>query len=355
MNCRERFLIAVNGGKPDRVPLFDFLEGKKIFKEVLGKDIKSPSGADITECSIKLGLDAVFIAYGGFYNAENIKLGDIYTDEWGVVYKNTGVSWPFDPPYDVAIRGRDDLEKWLKNKPDPCLKSRLDDIKAALEISNGRVAVIGGVIGPLTLAILTLGFEGMLMKLMDEPYMVEEIFKASCDYHKVAAGKMIDAGADAIFVCEDLGFNDGIFAPPGIYRKHLFPYLSALIDEIKSKNVPVLLHSCGNVNEILDDLAGFGISALHPLQRKAGMDIEDIRKRYGTKLCLIGNIDATDTLAYGSLKAIENEVRNTIDIAGRDGAYVLASDSDYHDGIPPKNFIAMVKAARRYGKYPVKL
>ena len=354
MNGRERFLIAVNGGKPDRVPIFDFLEGKKIFKEVLGKDIISPSGADITECSIRLGLDAVFIAYGGFYNAENIMLGDIYTDEWGVVYKNTGVSWPIDPPYRAAIKDRDDLEKWLKNKPDPCLKSRLDDLNAALKISNGKVAVIGGVIGPLTLAILTLGFEGMMMKLMDEPDVVEEIFKTSNDYHKVAAGKMIEAGADAIFVCEDLGFNDGIFAPPSLYRKYLFPYLSALIDEIRNKSVPVLLHSCGNVNEILDELAGFGISALHPLQRKAGMDIESIRKRYGNKLCLIGNIDATDTLAYGSVKAIENEVRNTIDIAGRDGAYVLASDSDYHDGIPPKNFLAMVKAARRYGRYPVK-
>jgi uroporphyrinogen decarboxylase len=354
MDCRERFITAVNGGKPDRVPIFDFLEGRRIFKEVLEKDIESPSGADITECSIKLGFDAVFIAYGGFYNSESVELGDIYTDEWGVVYKNTGVSWPIDPPYRAAIKDRDDLEKWLKNIPDPWLENRLNDINTALEISNGRIAVIGGVIGPLTLAILTLGFEGMLMKLMDEPDMVEEIFRVSTDFHKVAVEKMASAGADAIFVCEDLGFNDGIFAPPDIYRKYLFPYLSSLIDEIRIKNVPVLLHSCGNVNEVLDDLAGFGISALHPLQRKARMDIESVRKRYGTKLCLIGNIDATDTLAYGSVREIENEVRNTIDIAGKDGAYVLASDSDYHDGIPPKNFIAMVNAARRFGKYPVK-
>jgi len=53
--------------------------------------------------------------------------------------------------------------------------------------------------------------------------------------------------------------------------------------------------------------------------------------------------------------AIENGVKDTINIAGRDGAYILASDSDYHDGIPPKNFIAMVKAAKLYGKYPVGL
>ena len=186
-----------------------------------------------------------------------------------------------DPPYDAAIKNRDDLEKWLKNKPDPFLKSRLDDLKAALKISNGEVAVIGGVIGPLTLAILTLGFEGMLMKLMDEPDMVEEIFKTSCDYYKVAANKMIDAGADAIFVCEDLGFNDGIFAPPGIYRKHLFPYLSSLIDEIKGRNVPVLLHSCGNVNEILDDLADLVFQRFIPSREKPAWILEESGKDTG--------------------------------------------------------------------------
>ncbi|MCL5986994.1 MAG: hypothetical protein M1371_10620 [Actinobacteria bacterium] len=355
MTCRERFLIAINGGKPDRVPIYDFLEGKKIFKEVLGKDIKSPSGIDITECSIKLGFDAVFIAYGGFYTIENVELGEIYTDEWGVVYKNTGVSWPIDAPYDSAIKDRSDLEKWLKNIPDPYLKSRSNDIKKAMEISNGEIAVIGGVVGPLTHAILVLGFEGMLMKLMDEPDIAEEVFRISSDFYKAASDKMIEAGVDAIFVCEDLGLNDGIFASPKIYRKYLFPYLSDLINRINEKKVPVLLHSCGNINEILDDLVSFGISALNPLQRKAKMDIEKVRKRYGTTLCLIGNIDASDTLPYGSIKEIENEVINTINIAGRDGAYVLASDSDYHDGIPPKNFIAMINAAKRYGKYPIKL
>jgi uroporphyrinogen decarboxylase len=164
---------------------------------------------------------------------------------------------------------------------------------------------------------------------------------------------MIEAGVDAVCICEDLGFKTGTFASPKIYRKHLFPYMAELVDCSKQQGVPVFLHSDGNVNEILDDLVGLGIDVLHPLERKSKMDIGMIRKRYGNRICLAGNIDASDTLPNGPPERIEREVRETIDIAGRDGAFILASDSDYHDGIPPVNFIVMIEAAKKYGKYPI--
>lgn len=355
MNRRERFLVALEGGKPDRVPIFDFLEGKKIFKEVLGKDVSMPEGGDIAKCSIKLGFDAAFVAYGGFCYTGGAKVGEVYTDEWGATYKNTGVSWPVDKPIDYPVKTRSDLEEWIKSKPDPYRGSRLDDINKALEVSGGEIAILGGVLGPLTTATFVLGFTNTLIKLMEEPDIVEEVFKISNDFYNVAADRMIEAGVDAVFIAEDLGFRSGTFASPEIYRKYLFPYLLEQIDRVTKQKVPAMLHADGNLNEILDDLVASGISSLHPIERKSEMDIEKIRKRYGTKLCLIGNIDASDTLVYGSLKKIENEVIKTIDIAGRDGAYVLASDSDYHDGIPPNNFIAMIKAAKKYGEYPIKL
>jgi uroporphyrinogen decarboxylase len=353
MNKKERFLTALKGGKPDRVPVFDFLEGKRIFTEILGKDTGEIDGKDIAECSIKLGFDAAFIAYGGFCNAKNIKPGDIYKDEWGVTYKNTGMSWPFDSPYDFPVKNKEDLKEWLKNVPDPNIPGRLDDIKGALSAAGNEIAIIGGVIGPITTAILSLGFEGTLMNMLDNPKMVQEVFEASCNFYNIAAMKMIDAGVDAIFVCEDLGFKTSLFVSPDIMRKQLFPYLFKQFDEIKKKKIPIMFHSDGNINEVVDDLIKAGISALHPLERKSDMDIAKVRMKYGNDICLVGNIDASDTLVYGSEDEIIKEVKKTIETAGADGAFILASDSDYHDGIPPENFIAMIKAAKKYGKYPV--
>jgi len=353
MNKKERFMTALKGGKPDRVPVFDFLEGKRIFKEILGKNSGEIDGKDVAECSVRLGFDAAFIAYGGFFNAKNIKTGDIYKDEWGVTFKNTGVSWPFDAPYDFPVKNKKDLKEWLQNIPDPNIPGRLDDIRSAINFAGSEIAIVGGVIGPITTAILVLGFEGALLNLMDDPAMVEEVFEASCNFYNIAAIKMIEAGVDAVFVCEDLGFKTGLFTSPDIMRKHLFPYLFRQFDEIKKRKIPIMFHADGNINEVVDDLAKAGISALHPLERKSGMDIAKVRTKYGNSLCLVGNIDASDTLIYGSEDEIAIEVKETIESAGKNGAFILASDSDYHDGIPPQNFIAMIKAAKKYGEYPL--
>jgi uroporphyrinogen decarboxylase len=360
MTGRERFLMAMQGEKPDRIPVFDFLEGRRIFKEVLGIDIDLPAGDEIARCSLRLGFDGIFIGYGGFSGTDEVdpnsgefNTAGVYRDEWGVSYKSTGVSWPWDSPCDHPIDTRDDFEKWKPNAPDPLRDDRLNDIRAAMEQAGGEAVVMGGIVGPLTTATFLFGFTGTCLKLIDEPDFVEEIFKVSNDFYIPAINRMIEAGVDAICLCEDLGFKTGTFASPKIYRKHLFPYVAELIDSAKKRGAPVFFHCDGNVNEILDDLVGLGIDVLHPLERKSNMDIGFIRKRYGTKICLAGNIDASDTLPNGPLERIEREVRETIDIAGRDGAYILASDSDYHDGIPPENFIAMIEAAKRYGKYPV--
>ncbi len=356
MNKKERFLTAINGGIPDRVPVFDFLEGKRIFEEIMGQEINSPSTRHIVECSIKLGFDAVVIEYGGFFNMEeSIGIGKTYVDEWGVSYKNTGVSWPIDSPIGHPVNDLKDLELWLKNLPDPNLPSRLDNIKESMVISNNEIAIIGGITGPLTQAILIMGFEGLLTKILYEPDFVEKIFRASRDYHRIAIDKLIESGVDIILVADDLGFNSGLFASPGLYKKHLFPYLFDLFHSVLKRDIPIMLHADGNLNEILDDLVSAGISALHPIERKSNMDIGRIKKRYGKGLCLVGNINASDTLVYGPIDRIVSEVKNTINIAGRDGSYILASDSDYHDGIPPRNFIEMIKAAKKYGKYPIEI
>jgi uroporphyrinogen decarboxylase len=361
MTGRERFLTAMNGEKPDRIPVFDFLEGKRIFEEVLGITIDLPNGDEVARCSLGLGFDGIFIGYGGFSGTDEVGFNSgessagVYKDEWGVCYKSTGVSWPWDSPCDHPIDTREDFEKWKTTAPDPGRDDRLTDIRGAMGEAGGEAAVMGGIVGPLTTATFLLGFTGTCFKLIDEPDFVEEIFKVSNDFYIPAIDRMIEAGVDAICICEDLGYKTGTFASPKIYRKHLFPYVAELIDCSKKRAVPVFFHCDGNVNEILDDLVGLGIDVLHPLERKSNMNIGNIRKRYGTRLCLAGNIDASDTLPNGPLERIDREVRETIDCAGREGAFILASDSDYHDGIPPENFIAMIEAGKKYGKYPIAL
>jgi len=351
MNSRERFLIALKGGKPDRVPVLDFLGGIKIFRKVLGKDIDKPTVDDMVDCAEKIGFDAVIIEDGGFWNVEDSVIGNTYKDEWGVTYKNIGYSWPFDGPSDYPVKNQEGLDIWIRNKPDPYLPARIDGLKRALEISKGEFTIIGEVAGPLTIATLVLGFDGLLIRLVKEPDFIEEIFKTAYDFYNVAIDRICEARVDAIMVAEDLGFNTALFASPQIYRKHLFPYLFSMFDRINKKDMPIILHSDGNLNEILDDIVGAGIAGLNPVEKKANMDIGKIRKRYGNRLCLIGNIDSSGVLVNGPVSKIISDVKQAIETAGKDGAYVLGGDGGYHDGIPTENYIAMIRAAKEFGKY----
>ena len=133
------------------------------------------------------------------------------------------------------------------------------------------------------------------------------------------------------------------------FHKFFLPSLIELIDYIDSLGVPVLLHSCGNINEYLDDLARTKISAIHPMQRTAKMDIGKIKQRYGERLCLIGNIDSSQTLPYGTPEQVAAETRETIDIAAPGGGYILASDHSLHDGIPIENIVKMMEVGLEYG------
>ena len=110
-----------------------------------------------------------------------------------------------------------------------------------------------------------------------------------------------------------------------------------------------------DINQILDDLVGIGINGLHPIERKSDMDIVAIRKRYGDRLCLIGNVDSTIALCSGTPEDVRGQVLELLEQVAPAGGFILASDSDLRDDMPIENIQAMFDTGRAYGKYPIAL
>jgi len=81
------------------------------------------------------------------------------------------------------------------------------------------------------------------------------------------------------------------------------------------------------------------------------MDLAFVKKNYGDKLCIIGNIDSSRTLPFGTPEQVEVETLEALRIAAPGYGYVLASDHSLHDGIPVKNILRMFECARKYGAY----
>ena len=348
MNRTERFLAALKVQQPDRVPMFDFLFQEPMYEALIGRRPGGYNGRDAVACALALDHDGVWLPFGGFSGYQPVFLAeDIYRDEWGTTYRKTPSSWPIDAPIDYPIKTRADLRGY--RAPDPTLPGRTAEIETARRMDNDGIALLGGVQGPLTTAWLLMGYEAIATALYDDPGLIDEVFHISNAFFKEAARLSVQAGCAGIWVSEDLGDSTRCFFKLAHYRKHMLPPFAELVEYVAGLGVPALLHSCGHITDYLDDLVQTPISAVHPLQRTAGMDLGAVKEKYGRRVCLIGNIDSSRTLPYGTPADVAAEVRAAIDTAAPGGGYILASDHSLHDGIPVENVRAMFQAGATYG------
>ncbi|MDH5363049.1 MAG: uroporphyrinogen decarboxylase family protein, partial [Aigarchaeota archaeon] len=93
-----------------------------------------------------------------------------------------------------------------------------------------------------------------------------------------------------------------------------------------------------------------GIKGIHPVE-PGTMDLEDVKRRYGHRICILGNVDCRYVLPFGSEQDVREDVRRCIDAAAKGGGYVLTSSNSIHANCKPDNVLTMVDEARKYGKY----
>jgi len=116
------------------------------------------------------------------------------------------------------------------------------------------------------------------------------------------------------------------------------------------RNLPLILHSDGNLWQVMDDLIEIGFDALHPIEPKA-MDIQETKLAVGDRLCLIGNVELDYPLSRGKPSDVEDAVRYLIETVAPGGGYCLGSSNTITSYVPLENFVAMVEACFKYGYY----
>src|SRR5450756_1181249 len=109
LTSRERFLTALTGGTPDRVPVFDFLFDQSLYEHVIGRRPDTLNVPDVVALSDALGLDAVYAGAGGPIGYADRRLtANTYVSEWGTTYQQNPAAWPIDAPIGVPIADRAD-------------------------------------------------------------------------------------------------------------------------------------------------------------------------------------------------------------------------------------------------------
>ena len=126
------------------------------------------------------------------------------------------------------------------------------------------------------------------------PGWVHDYSRVYTDFYKAHFKRLFEQGVvpDAIRLCEDLAYRDRLFCSPKLFEELLFPYYREMVEFFHSYGIPVMMHSDGYVDEVLELIVEAGFDALNPMEVKAGCDVVRYAQRYGDKLVFVGGCDA---------------------------------------------------------------
>jgi uroporphyrinogen decarboxylase len=361
MTGKERILAALNLEQPDRVPLFELAYNESsiigIARHFTDRLPPMKPVADMTPDELLMIFDALALfieeldieGVAARVLEQEEPLGEGYfNDKWGITYKRNpfGLAFPMDGP----IKSASDLKGYRPPKTDPdvdlmmlsMVKARFEGKSAIVFCSHDCFRYSWGLRG---------GLEHLLMDYIENPKLVHELARMSTDYHKQQVAEALDAGVDAVVFEDDIAFNANTMMSPAQFDEFIGPYMKELVDLVHQKGGKALKHSDGNLWPIIDRFIEIGFDGIHPLQPQGGMDLKKVKEHCGDKVCLLGNIDCSELLPWGTEDEVERAVKKAVKDAAPGGGYIMSSSNTIHPGCKPENYLAMVRAARKYGKY----
>jgi uroporphyrinogen decarboxylase len=198
--------------------------------------------------------------------------------------------------------------------------------------------------------VLSLGMEGFAIALYDSRPLVEQLLDLYYDWMAVVAERICQMGFDLFITTDDFAFKSALMFSPRIFQELMVPRYRRVVEKI---TIPWVLHSDGNIMEVVETLLDLGVSGLHP-NEKGAMDIRAMKRKYGDRVCLLGNVDL-NLLGMGSPGEVDLEVKELIRDVGPGGGYILTSGNSLASYLKPECVLAMAEAVKKYGRYPIHL
>jgi len=199
--------------------------------------------------------------------------------------------------------------------------------------------------GVLENVVSLVGYERLCYWSVDDPDLLGEVFDAVGSrlvrYYEVCAGY---ENVGACFVNDDWGFKTQTMLPPAGMRRYVLPWHKRIVAVIHAAGRPALLHSCGNLGELMEDvIEEIGFDAKHSFEDSI-LPIEDAYERWGDRIALLGGIDV-DFLCRSQPDAIRARCRAMLDRAAERGGYALGSGNSIPEYVPDAHFLAMTSVA----------
>ena len=307
---------------------------------------------------LKMRFESDFRRIGLNVGIPNI-VGGIFENGFGNKLKKADPHLYFDTIYhplkEADIKDLENMK--IPDADDPALYYGLKD-RAKDLFENSEYAIVAdfGVPGFYETSQKLRGYENIACDLMiDRDFVTalyDRLFELQKKYFKNYLGQ-VGKYVQVIGYADDLGMQDRTQMAPEIYREVIKPYHKKIFKFIHEQaDVKILLHSCGSIVTLIDDLIDAGVDILNPVQTKAvGMDPVLLKERFGERVVFWGGIDEQYILPYGTIAQVYEEVEEMIRIMGKNGGYILSPGHNIQADTPVENVVAMFEGAKKYRTY----
>jgi len=347
----ERFLRAITTRDPGPVPVGELFADSETMGAFLGEDVKRFATAkDISEGIKLLEKTVKFCTRAG----------------WDYVNAHSLLGFPgfrFNITENTSTEVKDGKRGWLDDNAGPIM-SWEDFESYEWPESPGMINIASKALSDLVpegmkLMVLPgglfewttwlMGLVPFSYALADQPALIDAVIEKVSDIIYRGIEELVEfPKVGGLFVGDDMGFNTATMVSPGILREKFFPHLKRVVDLAHSAGKIVILHSCGNLEAVMDDLCDTGIDAKHSFEDKI-MPVEEVYRRWGNRIGIIGGVDV-GLLSSGSEADVRKRTREILDVCGHSGHYVLGTGNSVANYIPIKNYIAMLDEGRKWNK-----
>jgi uroporphyrinogen decarboxylase len=335
MTKREIIHLTLNGGIPPYVP-WSFKFTQEPAEMLRGyyhlTDLDLPLGNHI----LNLGSDI------GFF--EELP-GCMYKDVFGVVWdrsvdKDIGI--PLQPVLENPVLGD---YKFPNPEDFRFFKNIMPEIEAKPDLF--RVYQIG--FSLFERAWTLRGMENLLMDFYLNPDFVHNLLSKITDYNIIQIDKALSYDIDAVYFGDDWGQQHGLIMGYNLWREFILPQLTRMYSRVRQANRFVMIHSCGDVDELFPDLIHAGVNCFNPFQPEV-MDVATLMTQFHKKLCFHGGLSIQKILPFGTHKEVSHETQRLISL-GKNGGLILSPSHSVESDTPLENILAMIDVVQSQRGY----
>jgi uroporphyrinogen decarboxylase len=190
-----------------------------------------------------------------------------------------------------------------------------------------------------------------IVQLAEQPQEMKDLAQSRVDESLERGRRIKEWGTvDCMFLCSDYCFNDNPFLSPAMFDEFVTPYLKQLVAGYREQGFYVVKHTDGNIMPILDALVSANPHALHSIDPQGGVDIAEVKRLVGDKVCLIGNVNCA-MLQSGTDEDVAGSVRYALRHGMPGGGYVFGTSNCVYTGMELKRYEFMLDIWRREGNY----